>query len=205
MDSLDPLKVKKNVRGSSETKMDVIDEIMVPSDNKTEAAKIYDCGQSMQFSTLSCNSNMTRSFMLPLVPIPKVEDWCSNTSIVLTGTACRGVVGPPVGVVDIGVSISAYYFCITLPGVMKDPGKFSIEIQQDGIVCVKGITSTGRRNVTKYSRVFEMKYQQQCPPGPFTLSFNLPGPVDPRLFSPTFRSDGVLEGVVAKYEESQLS
>lgn len=43
-----------------------------------------------------------------------------------------------------------------------------------------------------------MEYQQLTPPGPFTLSFSLPGPVDPRLFSPKFRDDGILEAVVVK-------
>ncbi|XP_075482133.1 increased DNA methylation 3-like isoform X1 [Primulina tabacum] len=176
-------------------------ETMDPSDNKTEGMEIYDCDPC----NVPVTGNMTQSFMLPLIPIPKVEDWCSNTSIVLTGTACRDGIGPPVGTVDIGVSTSAYYFCIALPGVKKDPGQFSIEIQRDGSVCVKGLTSTGSKTITKYSRVFEMKYQRQCPPGPFTLSFGLPGPVDPRLFSPSFRSDGILEGVVAKYKGCQLS
>lgn len=79
-------------------------------------------------------------------------------------------------------------------------GQFSCEVERDGKVSIKGVTSTGVKTVSKYSRVFEMKFQQQCPPGTFTLCFSLPGPVDPRLFSPYFRSDGILEGVVAKYE-----
>jgi len=43
-----------------------------------------------------------------------------------------------------------------------------------------------------------MKTQQLCYPGPFTISFSLPGPVDPRLFAPNFRDDGIFEGVVIK-------
>nr|DAD22320.1 TPA_asm: hypothetical protein HUJ06_023783 [Nelumbo nucifera] len=39
-----------------------------------------------------------------------------------------------------------------------------------------------------------------CPPGPFTISFSLPVPVDPRLFLPDLRSDGILE-VVMKYRK----
>ncbi|KAG6408486.1 hypothetical protein SASPL_131499 [Salvia splendens] len=77
--------------------------------------------------------------------------------------------------------------------------EFSCDVQRDGKVCVRGVTSTGGKIVQKYSRVYEMKFQQQSPPGPFTLFFNLPGPVDPRLFSPHFRSDGIFEAVVAKY------
>ncbi|XP_019244817.1 PREDICTED: increased DNA methylation 3-like isoform X3 [Nicotiana attenuata] len=114
--------------------------------------------------------------------------------------ACKGATGPPVGVVDIGVSEAAYYFRIALPGVKKDPGEFSCEIEKDGKVLIRGLTSTGGRTVSRYSRVFDMKIQQQCSSGPFTLSFSLPGPVDPRLFSPNFRSDGIFEAVVVKYE-----
>lgn len=87
-------------------------------------------------SQLPCN--MTQSFMLPLIPITKVEDWCSNTSIVLTGTACRTGIGPPVGTVDIGVSTSAYYFCIALPGVKKDPGN-SVNLLSFNVVCNRNL------------------------------------------------------------------
>ncbi|EPS65494.1 hypothetical protein M569_09287 [Genlisea aurea] len=139
------------------------------------------------------------SYALPLLSIPKVEEWCSGSGIAFTGTASRVGTGPPIGVLDIGVSKSAYYFCIALPGVKMDPGEFRCGIQREGKVCVQGITSTGGKIVTKYSRVFEMKLQQQCPPGPFKILFSLPGPVDPRLFAPCFRSDGIFEGVVAKF------
>jgi hypothetical protein len=43
-----------------------------------------------------------------------------------------------------------------------------------------------------------MKVQQLCAAGPFTISFNLPGPVDTRMFSPSFRPDGILEVVILK-------
>ncbi|GJW93362.1 probable inorganic phosphate transporter 1-9 [Tanacetum coccineum] len=79
--------------------------------------------------------------------------------------------------------------------------QFSCEIEQNGIVHVRGETSTGGKIVTRHSRVFEMKFQQQSPPGPFTLSFSLPGPVDPRLFYPNFRSDGIFEAIVMKSED----
>ncbi|KAL0368753.1 UNVERIFIED_CONTAM: Increased DNA methylation 3 [Sesamum calycinum] len=203
MDSLDHGKVKKIVWKRSKTAPGVDDEREDP-DKCEDAGKKKHHYDSLQLSTLPTMSSAAQPFALPLLPIPKVEEWCSNTSIVFTGTACRGRTGPPVGVVDIGVSKSAYYFCVALPGVKKDPGEFSCEIQRDGKVCVRGVTSTGAKTVTKYSRVFEMKFQQQCPPGPFTLFFSLPGPVDPRLFSPTFRSDGIFEAVVAKYEKDEF-
>lgn len=43
-----------------------------------------------------------------------------------------------------------------------------------------------------------MQSQYLCPPGPFTVSFQLPGPVEPNQFTGTFGSDGILEGIVMK-------
>lgn len=76
-------------------------------------------------------------------------------------------------------------------------GQFSCEVESNGKVHLRGITSGGR-TIKKRCRVFEMEFQQLCPPGPFTLSFSLPGPVDPRLFAPNFRSDGIFEAVILK-------
>lgn len=62
--------------------------------------------------------------MMPLLSIPSVEE-CNNSyapPIVLTGTARKAGTGPSVGAVDIGVSKSAYFFQVALPGVKKDPG-----------------------------------------------------------------------------------
>nr|GMD97067.1 increased DNA methylation 3-like [Ipomoea batatas] len=137
-----------------------------------------------------------RPCMMPLLPIPNSES-SSKASLILSGT-CKGVTGPPIGAFDIGVSESAYYFRVALPGVKKDPGEFNCEIERDGMVHIRGVTSTGGKTVSKYYRVFTMTLLQQCPPGAFTLSFRLPGPVDPRLFSPSFGCDGIFEGVVVK-------
>ncbi|XAR64287.1 hypothetical protein NMG60_11024564 [Bertholletia excelsa] len=138
-------------------------------------------------------------FMMPLLPVPNLVQSNSEASIVLTGTARRVGAAPAVGAVDIGVSKSAYFFQVALPGVRKEPGQLSCEVERDGKVHVRGVTSTGAKNVERHSRVYEMKFQQHCPPGPFTVSFSLPGPVDPRLFLPNFRSDGILEAVVMKH------
>ncbi|CAA3000853.1 Hypothetical predicted protein [Olea europaea subsp. europaea] len=200
MDTLDSEKMAKRiVHNQSITKLDA-------NDLEKDSGKCQDHGEkrcdndSLQVSAFPSASNLDKPYMMPLLPIPNVDRYYFNASLILTGTACKGGIGPPVGAVDIGVSKSAYYFRIALPGVKKDPGQFSCEVERDGKVIIKGVTSTGVKTVSKYSRVFEMKFQQQCPPGTFTLCFSLPGPVDPRLFSPYFRSDGILEGVVAKYE-----
>ncbi|CAN6476461.1 unnamed protein product [Victoria cruziana] len=130
-----------------------------------------------------------------------VENWNFDSTIILTGTAKEGRAGPPVGLVDIGTSKDAYLFRISLPGVKKDARQFSCEIEYDGKVVIKGVTSTGESTIMRNSRVFYMKTHHLCPPGPFSISFYLPGPVDPRLFSGNFGSDGILEAIVKKYRE----
>ncbi|GMP81975.1 hypothetical protein CsSME_00036488 [Camellia sinensis var. sinensis] len=156
--------------------------------------------ESFEMSQVPRTDGLDGPFMMPLLPAPNVDRFNSKASVVLTGTATRGGTGPAVGAVDIGVGKSAYFFRVALPGVRKDPGQFSCAIERDGKVHLRGVTTTGGRTVFRHSRVYEMKFQQQCPPGPFTLSFSLPGPVDPRLFSPIFKSDGILEAIIMKYE-----
>ncbi|XP_054793224.1 increased DNA methylation 3-like isoform X2 [Prosopis cineraria] len=136
--------------------------------------------------------------LMPVLPIPGIDDCDIDASLHLTGTARRGLLGPPVGVVDIGIGKVAYLFRVSLPGVMKDhASQFSCEIESDGKVHIQGLL-TGGRTIRKNSRVFQIKIRSLCPPGPFTLSFSLPGPVDPRLLAPNFRSDGIFEAVVIK-------
>jgi hypothetical protein len=43
-----------------------------------------------------------------------------------------------------------------------------------------------------------MQTQNLCPPGHFSVTFQLPGPVDPHQFSGNFGTDGILEGMVMK-------
>lgn len=73
---------------------------------------------------IDCNSD--GPFVMPLISIPKVEEDSSKASIVLSGTARKGEVGPAVGAVDIGISKTAYFFQVALPGVKKDPGALSL-------------------------------------------------------------------------------
>ncbi|XP_062164386.1 increased DNA methylation 3 isoform X2 [Alnus glutinosa] len=124
-------------------------------------------------------------------------------SVVLTGTAKEGSAAPPIGLVDIGTSESAYLFRVALPGVCKDQCKVKCEIQRDGRVHIEGVITGGV--LKDSSTVYLMKVQELCPPGPFTISFNLPGPVDPRLSSPAFRPDGILEVVVMKNRTPPLA
>lgn len=123
MDNIDPGKVNKIIWKRSKSEMDANHEMDDPPYKcENEGEKRSRC-DSLQLSTSVTACNLGNSFMMPMLSMPKMDEWCLKTSIVLTGTACRGVTGPPVGVVDIGVSKYAYYFCTALPGVKKDPGK----------------------------------------------------------------------------------
>jgi hypothetical protein len=77
-------------------------------------------------------------------------------------------------------------------------GEFKCEVECDGKVMIKGTTTSGEARIVRSERVFHMQTQYLCPPGPFTVSFYLPGPVEPNQFTGTFGSDGILEGIVMK-------
>lgn len=77
---------------------------------------------------------------------------------------------------------------------------FSCEVEDDGKVLVRGVTTTGEKEVHRYGHSFEMQTRNLCPPGNFSVSFRLPGPVEPQEFSGSFGTDGILEGIVLKKE-----
>ncbi|KAA3467194.1 increased DNA methylation 3 [Gossypium australe] len=131
-----------------------------------------------------------------------VQDYAESKlkpSVDLTGSAKECSNGPSIGVIDIGVSQSAFLFRVALPGIRSDQSKLKCEIQRDGKVLIQGIVTQGSEVLQGLSSVCQMTVEKLCSPGPFTISFNLPGPVDPRLFSPKFRPDGILEVVVMRY------
>lgn len=82
-------------------------------------------------------------------------------------------------------------------------GDFSCEVDTEGKVLIRGVTTTGEKTVCRYSQVFEMQTQNLCPPGHFSISFELPGPVDPYQFSGNFGTDGILEGIVMKGQNTK--
>jgi hypothetical protein len=144
--------------------------------------------------------------VLMVASTPTIEQWNTSSnhikpSIDFTGTATARQAGPSVGLVDIGICEDAYLFRIALPGVKKDQREFSCEVESDGKVLIRGTTTTGEQRVIKNSRTFYMKTQSLCPPGPFTVSFQLPGPVEPRQFTGNFGSDAILEGIVMKQKD----
>lgn len=82
-------------------------------------------------------------------------------------------------------------------------GEFSCEVEYDGKVVIRGVTTTGETTVNVGNQVFEMQTQNLCPSGHFSISFQLPGPVDPLQFSGDFGTDGILEGMVMKRHHRQ--
>uniref|UniRef100_A0A1J3K5W5 SHSP domain-containing protein n=1 Tax=Noccaea caerulescens TaxID=107243 RepID=A0A1J3K5W5_NOCCA len=130
-------------------------------------------------------------------------DQAKTGAVALTGSAAMGKIGPTVGLIDIAESDDSYYFRVALPGVSRDEKDFNCEIEPDGKIMIKGATTTGEKTVCRHNQVFKMITQNLCPPGHFTISFQLPGPVSCEDFNGNFGSDGVLEGVVKKlyYED----
>lgn len=67
----------------------------------------------------------------------------------------------------------------------------------DGTVTVSGVTHTGEKKILAHNMVFEMRSQNLCPPGDFSVSFKLGAHVDPLTLEHQL-DNGVLEGVVKK-------
>ncbi|KAL7003046.1 hypothetical protein U1Q18_004204 [Sarracenia purpurea var. burkii] len=137
---------------------------------------------------------------------PTPEEWenlgtATRSGFAITGSAAMGHIGRVIGLLDIGECEDSYLFRVSLPGVKRDEREFSCEVDSDGRVLIRGVTTTGERRVHMHSQVFEMQTQNLCPPGHFSITFKLPGPVDPRQFSGNFGTDGILEGIVMKEGE----
>ncbi|KAL5788613.1 hypothetical protein ACOSP7_005562 [Xanthoceras sorbifolium] len=131
------------------------------------------------------------------------EEWnnilaATTTGVALTGSAAVGQVGPIIGLVDIGESEDSYLFRVSLPGVAREEKDFGCDIDPDGKILINGITTTGEQIVCKHSHVFQMQTQNLCPPGQFSITFQLPGPVDNQHFTGNFGTNGILEGIVKK-------
>ncbi|KAJ0840740.1 putative alpha crystallin/Hsp20 domain, HSP20-like chaperone, increased DNA methylation [Helianthus annuus] len=122
----------------------------------------------------------------------------TKNGCLLTGTATMGQIGHNIGSIDIGECEDSYLFRVSLPGVKRDEREFSCEVEDDGKVSVRGVNVTGEKTVCRFDQIFEMQSQNLCPPGHFSVSFKLPGPVDPQQFSGNFGTDGILEGIVMK-------
>uniref|UniRef100_A0A803KPD8 SHSP domain-containing protein n=1 Tax=Chenopodium quinoa TaxID=63459 RepID=A0A803KPD8_CHEQI len=122
----------------------------------------------------------------------------ARNAYAVTGSAAKGQVGSVIGLMDISESEDSYLFRVALPGVKRENRAFQCEVDSDGRVVIKGETITGEKRVYRFSQTFIMQTQNLCPTGPFSVSFQLPGPVDPQRFKGSFGSDAILEGIVMK-------
>ncbi|XP_056699915.1 alpha-crystallin domain-containing protein 22.3 isoform X2 [Spinacia oleracea] len=132
---------------------------------------------------------------------PTTEEWGPILSVTkggigLSGSAAFGMIGPVLGKMDICESDNSYLFRVSLPGVARED--FTCDVAPTGHILIKGVTTTGEKTVYKDSLKFEMQSRNLCPPGHFTISFELPGPVDSQDLSGHFGIDGVFEGIVKK-------
>uniref|UniRef100_A0A1J3JF22 SHSP domain-containing protein n=1 Tax=Noccaea caerulescens TaxID=107243 RepID=A0A1J3JF22_NOCCA len=165
-------------------------------------------GYTSSLSTNKSNGNAERvgpaMIFLPAETSQEFNDLVARTKtgVVLTGSAALGQIGHTVGLIDVAQSDDSYYFRVSLPGVSRDEKEFTCDIEPDGKIMIKGVTTTGERTVCRDSQVFTMLTHNMCPPGHFTMSFQLPGPVSNKDFVGNFGSDGVLEGVVKRLYEN---
>ncbi|XP_030960479.1 increased DNA methylation 2-like [Quercus lobata] len=202
-------------RGSQKTRR--IDDILNPQDHQQHfhfvapISSVPYSGKPMMYSYMASlptkdDSNPMEKVgpaMIFLPSHPTKKEWtnivaATKSGFALTGSAAMGQVGPVIGLMDIGECDDSYLFRVSLPGVKRDEREFSCEVEIDGKVLIQGVTTTGEKTVYRYSQVFEMQTQNLCPPGHFSISFQLPGPVDPQQFCGNFGTDGVLEGIVMK-------
>ncbi|KAM3219053.1 hypothetical protein P3L10_023584 [Capsicum annuum] len=124
-----------------------------------------------------------------------------TAGVALTGSALLGEVGSFMGSVDIAESEDAYVFRVSLPGVARDEKVFRCDVGPNGRILIRGVSVTGERKVRRKNMVFKMQTQNLCPPGEFTVSFQLPGPIDHLNLSCNFGPDGIFEGVAKKKQQ----
>ncbi|KAG5626189.1 hypothetical protein H5410_011407 [Solanum commersonii] len=141
--------------------------------------------------------------MIFFTACPAREEWDNLINyaiggVALTGSALLGKVGPLIGSVDIAESEDDYVFRVSLPGVARDERVFRCDVGPNGAIVIKGVSETGENMVRRDNMVFKMQTQNLCPPGEFSVSFQLPGPIDHQNLNCVFGSDGIFEGVVKK-------
>ncbi|KAJ9682044.1 hypothetical protein PVL29_018096 [Vitis rotundifolia] len=136
---------------------------------------------------------------MPFGPMEEEPDIAvTKNGVGLTGSAAMGKVGSSFGLVDIGEFEDSYLFRVSLPGAARDERRFSCDIKPDGKILIKGVTTTGEKIVCRNFQIFKMQTQNLCPPGHFSISFQLPGPVDDQQISGGFGINGIFEGIVKK-------
>ena len=73
-----------------------------------------------------------------------------------------------------------------------------IGFDRNGDVNIEGVMPASCGILENSSSVFQMHVEQICPPGPFCISFSLPGEVDARMVTSTYLPGAILEVTVGK-------
>ncbi|KAL3726414.1 hypothetical protein ACJRO7_031327 [Eucalyptus globulus] len=113
-----------------------------------------------------------------------------SAGVGLVGNADVRLTGSTTWRVDLAESEDCYLFQVSLPGVRRDQ-TFGWEVDMSGEDLIEGETATS-------GQVVESRTRNLCPSGHFSLCFQLPSRVNPRLSNCNFASDGIFEGVVKK-------
>ncbi|KAL3726423.1 hypothetical protein ACJRO7_031336 [Eucalyptus globulus] len=113
-----------------------------------------------------------------------------SAGVGVAGNADVRLTGSTTWRVNLAESEDCYLFQVSLPGVRRDQ-TFGWEVDMSGEVLIEGETATS-------GQVVESRTGNLCPSGHFSLCFQLPSRVDPRLSNCNFGSDGIFEGVVKK-------
>lgn len=106
-------------------------------------------------------------------------------------------IGLIIGTMDIAESEDSYLFQVSLPGVRRDRS-FSCELDMNGEVVISGMIVTSEKMIHRLGEVFVRKTENLYQPSPFSLSFQLPGPIDPVQSNLNFGRDAIFKGVVKK-------
>ncbi|KAK2642388.1 hypothetical protein Ddye_024151 [Dipteronia dyeriana] len=131
----------------------------------------------------------------------------SDIGVISKNAKSEGIsrTAPPMGLIGVGVNESSYHFRVSLPGISNTTqSNLKCEIGSDGTVCIQGVPVTTDSAAMQYSSAgHQMIFQQLSSPGPITVSFTLPGPVDPHMAELAFHPDGILDVVVMKSKKGR--
>ncbi|XP_055816776.1 alpha-crystallin domain-containing protein 22.3-like [Solanum dulcamara] len=106
--------------------------------------------------------------------------------------------GPLIGSLDVAESEDNYLFRVSLPGVVRHERVFFCDAGPNGQINIRGVSEIGKNMVRRGTMVFKMQTQNLCTSGEFSISFQLPGPIDHQNVDYVFGSDGIFQGIVKK-------
>ncbi|KAJ8622662.1 hypothetical protein MRB53_031191 [Persea americana] len=79
--------------------------------------------------------------------------------------------------------------------------EFVCSIKDERKMILRGVTVTGWKMLVRQSRQLDLHRDQLCPPGEFSVVFQLPGPVESKEMTCNLGREGVFVGVAKKKVE----